>query len=197
MGDFHPAPNGLREAVQAASHFAESAGEKLEVLAIRYALETWLKAGSPVGGRGEPLASEERTYLSEPISGGYGDENEKLGVSVMGVSKLEELDETIRVWRSILDGYEERKIDGEGTITPCDGLSDREWSLMRRERIQELARGVKGIIGTWMDYAWASPGEGFVNEPVEHKVEMAGAGIDEGEDEGMMIPLPSPPTEAA
>jgi hypothetical protein len=194
MGDFHPAPDGLRCAVQDASSFAESTGEKLEVLAIRYALETWLKAGAAVGARGELLASEERTYLSQPIMVTNGSQNKKVGVSVMGVSNLEELDETIRVWRSILDGFEERKIDEEGAITPSDGLSDREWSLMRRQRIQDLAEGVRNVIGEWVNFAWESPGEGFVNVllPGEGK---DGEMVDVEEVEHMSGVLPSPPNE--
>ena len=192
MGDFHPAPDGLRQAIHAASEFAESNHEKLEVLAIRYALETWLKVGSLVGGRGEPLASEERTYLNEPIMTSDENGNRRLGVSVMGVSNLDELDEIIRVWRSILDGYEERKVDEGGTITPSDGLTDREWSLMRRQRIQKLAEGVRKAIGDWVDFAWASPGEGFVNVPVEQKGEEV---VDSDED--LWAPLPSPPSEKA
>jgi aryl-alcohol dehydrogenase-like predicted oxidoreductase len=49
MGDFHPAPDGLRAAVHAASEWMENQGEKLEVVAIRYALEFWLREGSPNG----------------------------------------------------------------------------------------------------------------------------------------------------
>jgi aryl-alcohol dehydrogenase-like predicted oxidoreductase len=212
MGDFHPAPNELRVTVQAAATFADKQGEKLEVLAIRYALESWLQSGSPLGSHGEPLASEERTYLDLPIT----NQEEKLGVSVMGVSNLEELYETIRVWRSILDGQEKTytqdshtqlggprtgngigsKRDEGGTLTPSDELTDREWSHMRRDRIQVLATGVREVMGEWVDFAWESPGPGFVNVPLPKEEGGWGMEVDGGEDESEdEMALPSQPTE--
>ncbi|KAK5307225.1 hypothetical protein LTR99_000195 [Exophiala xenobiotica] len=158
MGNWHPAPDGLRQACIDAAKWADAQGEKLEVVAVRYALENWLREGAKVGALGNPLGNNDSTYghaLNLP--------REKLGVSVMGVSKIEELDETMRVWRSVLDGLAD-DLDAEpGTITPSDAVTDHEWSLWRRQNIRVLAKGIRQVIGQqWVDYAWPSPDPGFV-----------------------------------
>lgn len=80
-GDFHPAPRELRRKVAGAANFVREKGEKLEVVAIGWALETWAREAASVGSVGA------------------------IGVSVIGVSNLEELEETMRVWNSVLDGF--------------------------------------------------------------------------------------------
>lgn len=133
-GDFHPAPHALREKAMEAVKFVESKGEKLEVVAIRWALEQWAIQAAVLGGEGG------------------------LGVSVMGVSNLAELEETMKVWNSILDGFElnGRSVEKE----------KREWSLERRKEIEGLAEGIWKILGEWKDFTWASPDVGYVNERV-------------------------------
>lgn len=173
MGDFHPAPDGLRCAVRKAGLWAEAQGEKLEVLAIRFALESWLLDASSVGALGPPLrAADADPGLLSVRNFGTGD---RLGVSVMGVSNLDELNETLRVWRSIVDALEGRdvgdaKVMDKGIITPDDGVTDHVWSTRRRGRIVELFRGFQDVLGDeWVDYTWASPPVGFVNElPGDH-----------------------------
>lgn len=156
MGDFHPAPNELRDACNAASRWTKAQGEKLEVVAVRFALENWLREGSKVGARGDPLGNEELNDGSSGFSG------QKLGVSVMGVSKIEELDETIRVWRSVLDGLNDDYGTESGSMTPTDAVSDHEWSLQRRQQIRLFAKRIREMLGQWADYAWASPDTDFV-----------------------------------
>jgi len=79
----------------------------------------------------------------------------------MGVSKVEELDETMQVWRSILDGLE----DGEKTATASGrGISEREWSLKRQEEVRRAVVGIREVLGSWVDFAWASPGPEFVRQ---------------------------------
>lgn len=128
-GDFHPAPQDLRDAVQKSARYVESKGERLEVVAIRWGLENWAREGAKVGGKGG------------------------IGISVMGCSNLEELEETMRVWNSIVDGLD---------IAPTE-KSEREWSLERRKEIQGLAKGIWEILESWKDYTWASPDEDYVN----------------------------------
>jgi aryl-alcohol dehydrogenase-like predicted oxidoreductase len=158
MGNWHPAPDELRKAIKAVSDWTDKQGERLEVVAVRFALENWLREGAKVGACGDLLALLEDTYHSEPHV------REKLGVSVMGVSKITELDETIRVWRSVLDGMADDLDQGPGTMTPSDAVSDHEWSLQRRQRIRVLAKGIRSVIREWADFAWASPDPGFVNQ---------------------------------
>lgn len=113
MGDFHPAPNALRTAVHAAAQCTAQSGEKLEVVAIRFALESWLRVGAKAGALGAPLA---RAADADPgfLSVANIGTGRRLGVSVMGVSNVAELDETLRVWHSILDGLESWNEDEEG-----------------------------------------------------------------------------------
>jgi aryl-alcohol dehydrogenase-like predicted oxidoreductase len=157
MGNWHPAPDELRRAVRAASDWTDKQGERLEVVALRFALENWLREAGKVGAFGDPLALPADAYHSEAM-------RQKMGVSVMGVSKITELDETIRVWRSVLDGMADDLDQGPGTMTPSDEVSDHEWSLQRRQRIRILAKGIRTVIGRWADFAWASPDPGFVNK---------------------------------
>ncbi|EXJ80810.1 alcohol dehydrogenase [Capronia epimyces CBS 606.96] len=160
MGNWHPAPDDLRQACIDAGEWANSQGEKLEVVAVRFALENWLREGAKAGAWGSPLGDDDTTYgraLNLP--------REKLGVTVMGVSNMEELEETLRVWRSVLDGFAD-DLDAEpGTITPSDAVTDHEWSLLRRQTIRVLAKGIREVIGPqWVDYVWPSPDPGFVNQ---------------------------------
>ena len=130
-GDFHPAPRILRDRVMEAAKFVGQKGERLEVVSIRWGLETWAREGAALGGVGG------------------------IGISVMGVSNLEELEETMRVWNSVLDGLpiSARKVENK----------QKDWSLARRKEIERMALGVWDILGEWKDYAWASPDEGYVN----------------------------------
>ena len=131
-GDFHPAPMELRGRVAEAARWVEGKGEKLEVVSIRWGLESWAREGATVGGIGG------------------------IGVSVMGVSNLGELEETMRVWNSILDG-----LPVPGNEVPKE---KREWSLKRRKEVEKMASGVREILGKWKDYTWPSPDEGYANK---------------------------------
>lgn len=185
MGDFHPAPDGLRSAMHAVGEWADEQGEKLEVIAIRFALEAWLHDGAKVGGLGPPLA---RSADADPglLSVANMGTGERLGVSVMGVSNIEELNETLRVWRSIIDALENRDDDDDdddgiaadgqrrneqAILTPSEGLiTDHVWSRKRRSHILTLFRNIQSILGPeWVDYAWPSPAPDFVNSlPANH-----------------------------
>ena len=156
QGDFHPSPPGLREAIKRASKWCDEAEDKIEKVAIRYAIESWMREGEKVGSRGDPASGVPwKRKAIEEIRG------RKLGVSVIGVSNVEELDETLRVWRSILDGLE----DGEETaIKSGRGTSDRDWSLRRQKEVVERAASIRHILKDWIDYTWPSPPPGFVNQ---------------------------------
>jgi aryl-alcohol dehydrogenase-like predicted oxidoreductase len=192
MGDFHPAPDGLRSAIQNAAKCASSHDEKLEVVAIRFALESWLRVGARAGGLGPPLA---RAADADPgfLSVANIGTGKRLGVSVMGVSNIAELDETLRVWHSIVDGLENWTEDDDGSyfntelkskgpstpsldvpvptaadasiLTPQEGLiTDRAWSSARGAHILQLAQEIREVLGTeWVDFVWDSPGPDFVN----------------------------------
>jgi D-arabinose 1-dehydrogenase len=129
-GDFHPAPQELRDRIAVAAKCIEDTGERLETVSIRWALESWAKVGASVGAGG------------------------KLGISVMGVSKHSELEETMRVWSSVLDGIEP---------VICSSKDEKSWSLGRREEVQAKGAKVQEILGEWRDYVWPSPDPSYVN----------------------------------
>lgn len=156
LTDFHPAGHELRTAIQKASDFCDSHDEKLEKIAIRWAFESWMKEGATVGARGDPASGV--PFRRETIEelGGH-----KLGVSVMGVSKLEELQETMRIWRSILDGLE----NGQEIANAAGRWrKDHEWSLNRQKAVQLQVEGIQEMLGDWLDHTWPSPPPGFVNK---------------------------------
>ncbi|KAL8825041.1 MAG: hypothetical protein Q9170_007952 [Blastenia crenularia] len=159
QGDFHPSPKELRTAIQTASDWSDAQDikdKRIEKVAIRWAFENWMRDGACVGSRGDPASGI--PWIRERIER-YG--GNKLGVSVMGVSNTEELHETMRVWRSILDGLD----DGEKTAVDSGrGANDRVWSLQRQKEVQILATGIRKVLGDWVDHAWSSPAPGFVNK---------------------------------
>lgn len=151
-GDFHPSPNELRTVIQKASDWCDRQENRIEKVAIRFALETWMREGAEVGSKGDPASGI--PWRREKVD----HKAAKLGVSVMGVSNIDELNETMRVWRSILDGLE----GGEQTaIESGRGSRDRIWSLSRQKQVQELSLGIRKILGAYLDFAWASPPTDF------------------------------------
>src|SRR5205823_811456 len=107
---------------------------------IRYGLEQWARVGAILGSHGDPASGVpwKRERIEEVSS-------PKLGVSVLGVSFVEELDEIMNVWRSILDGMEmSATAVGAGTR---DG--DREWSIKRQKEIEIYAESIHGLLGKW------------------------------------------------
>lgn len=156
LTDFHPAGQDLRNAIQKASDFCDSHGERIEVVAIRYALESWLSDGSIVGSLGDPASGVPWKMQSIQDFGG-----DKLGVSVIGVSNKQELTKTLQVWRSILDGREQGQ-----TVADAAGRWKKahEWSLNRQKAVQLLADEVFESLGVWLDFTWPSPPPGYTRQ---------------------------------
>ena len=152
QGDWHPAPPGLRAAVQQAAAFCGEQGERLEVIATRYSLESWLSAGRAVGSRGDPgIGVPWKRDLNGETGGRHG-------VSVMGFSSQSELEKAMLVWRSIFDGFE----NGQEVAQQAGRWKmAHEWSLNRRKAVQMMAEGVQDILGRWFDHAWSSPPPGW------------------------------------
>ena len=157
QGDWHPSSTGLRAAIRRASDFCDRHGEKLEVIAIRFALESWITTGESVGSKGDPASGIPWATETNHQVGGR-----KLGVSVMGVSTSSELRKTLQVWRSILAGLEEC---GEEFARLAGRWSrDHEWSQNRRHAVQIMADGILEHLEEWQDHTWASPPPGFRNK---------------------------------
>jgi len=154
---WHPSPPGMREAVKHAAEFCKSHDEKLETLAIRYAVEEWVVKGSEVGSLGDPSAGIEWKPGENVLN-----DNKRLGVVVIGASTIYELKHALALWRSVLDG-----LDGGQEIATKAGRWKRshEWSLNRRQATQMLAEAVQEYLGEWINYSWMSPPPGFVNKP--------------------------------
>lgn len=140
--DWHPAPKGLRDVIQRAVEvLRDQKNEKLESLATRYGLESWIRVGSDVGVYGHPL--EATDGAAAKLSDG-----QRLGLTVVGVSNVEEVDELVAIYREVLDDvvYSDKKLSTKSVETA------------------ELTKLVRSIFGPdWLDYAWPSPREGWVN----------------------------------
>ncbi|KAI2617977.1 Aldo/keto reductase [Hypomontagnella submonticulosa] len=144
MASWHPSPEGLRKASQDLVPVAVSAEEKLEVVAIRWALDNWARVGA---GRGSSRAPTPASKIPD---------GRRVGVSVMGISNVAELEETCRVFQSVVEGLEPETQNDEQT-------GRRHWSLERRNKIQGVVEQMWDVLGRWKDYSWDSPGPGFVN----------------------------------
>ncbi|KAK6064241.1 D-arabinose 1-dehydrogenase 2 [Seiridium cupressi] len=139
MKVWHPSPSGLRGAIKALVSVATKADEKLEVVAIRWALDNWARDGATRGG----------TFKCLP-------QGTRVGVSVMGVANVAELEETWRVFCSVIEGYNPKPSSTE--MAEAHALS-----LERRQKIQGLVENMWDVLGVWKDYSWSSPDLGFVN----------------------------------
>ncbi|KAF4983700.1 hypothetical protein FZEAL_916 [Fusarium zealandicum] len=133
MALWHPAPPELRQLCANLSDIAQQDGEHLEEVSIRWALENWARVGSPFGTKLNPCG-----------------ETSRLGVSVMGVSSVDELEETWALWSSVV------------------GLAGDDVAAQRRDKIASIVRDkMWPVLGRWKDYAWESGGPGFVNTRAE------------------------------
>ena len=137
-GDWHPAPAELRAAVKRASEFCDDHDERIGVVALRWALENWAEVGASLGSRGDPASGIRRKRDSNEESGA------RLGVTVVGFTRKEELEKGLQIWRSILDGFE----GGSETARKAGRWHrDHELSLNRRNTVQILAEGIREILG--------------------------------------------------
>ncbi|EPS43536.1 hypothetical protein H072_2468 [Dactylellina haptotyla CBS 200.50] len=127
MGDFHPSSDDLRWVCSGVAAYAGKKGKKLEDVAYRWALENWADVGSSVG--------------AGVAKGG------RIGVSVIGVSYLEELESILNLWRDV--------------IKARDGDVDAK---RRRKENDALVEELKGVFGQWYDDVWESPGEGYIRK---------------------------------
>ncbi|KND90807.1 D-arabinose 1-dehydrogenase [Tolypocladium ophioglossoides CBS 100239] len=142
MASWHPAPPALRKACNDLASIASQRGERLEEVAIRWALENWARVGAPFGTV---------AYPSSVLADASADQDglpARIGVSVMGVSAVEELEETWRLWKSVV------------------GLASgaRDGAAQRKDKIAAIVRDqMWPSLGPWRDYAWESGGEAFTN----------------------------------
>ncbi|KAG6297334.1 hypothetical protein E4U45_005502 [Claviceps purpurea] len=135
MSSWHPAPPQLREVCHDLAEIARKSGERLEEVALRWALENWGRIGAPLGS----------TAIPRSLRAGAPP---RIGVSVMGVSNVNELEETWALWKSVVELANNADADAAG----------------RRDRIERLVRDqMWPHLASWKDYAWESGGPSFVN----------------------------------
>ncbi len=128
---WHPAPPPLRRACARVADACRAAAEPLERLAIRYSLERWARA-APQAGLG--VASPRPLLLPS------------VGASVIGVTSVRELEETVAEWECVLAGL----AGGEAA-----GPHER-----RRQQVDALVHDrLWPLLGEWKDYSWPSPPE--------------------------------------
>lgn len=137
MAAWHPAPSELRQVCTDLSQIAKEEGENLEEVAIRWALENWATTGAPFG-----------TSLVPKADGSTDIARSRMGVSVMGVSSVAELEQTYALWDSVV-----------GLQRGTD-----EASIVRRKKINRIVEErMWPKLGKWKDFAWESGGPNFVN----------------------------------
>ncbi|KAI5459636.1 Aldo/keto reductase family-domain-containing protein [Mariannaea sp. PMI_226] len=136
MALWHPAPSELRQSCHHLATIAQEEGETLEEVSIRWALENWARIGSPFGTKNVPHSDQ-----------GVGTLGARMGVSVMGVSSVAELEETWSLWSSVagLAGEPEQQAAQKAKIARI--VKEKMWPSL----------------GQWKDYAWESGGPSFVN----------------------------------
>lgn len=126
MSAWHPAPPELRQACHGLSRIASQANKRVEEVAIRWSLRNWMVQGSRLGTKAfKPSASS-----GLPT---------RIGASVMGVSAIEQLEETLQLWESVASGQDQ----------------DATSALVEQHMWPSL--------GKWKDYTWVSGGPSFKN----------------------------------
>jgi len=134
LAKWHPSPPELRRACKRLADIAGAAGERLESVAIRWALEEWARIGA-TAGFGVQVGSR------------------KVGATVCGVTAISELEETVKEWRDVLSNLEGQDSDA---TSPAAERRDKILGMVREKMWPAL--------GSWKEYVWTSPGEGYVNK---------------------------------
>ncbi|KAL3302571.1 L-galactose dehydrogenase [Colletotrichum asianum] len=150
MASWHPAPGPLRKLCKSLVAFAEGAGEKMEDVALYWAMANWARVGSAFG-----------TEFLPPTFTGPA----RVGVSVMGVTSVKELEETWADFQAVLRDLSGTQAEGE--------KKEYQGSMVSRyEKIQRLVtEQMWPALGEWRNYSWASPDEGFVNQRAQSAVD--------------------------
>ena len=138
LAQWHPSPPELRLACKKIAGLATAAGERLESVAIRWALAEWAKIGAAAGFG---------------VGSSFGAGPDKVGATVCGVSTIEELEETVAEWRGALS-----------SIGGAAETADDAYGPVRQDKVLRLVREqLWPALGPWLDFVWDSPGPGYVN----------------------------------
>lgn len=126
IAKWHPSPAALRLSCRDLAGIADAEGCRLEDVALRWSMEEYARVGA-LAGLGVELPDTRGVLV---------------GGSVMGVTSIEELEQTVGLWRDILGNL------GKGQSDVDRLVQGKMWPAL----------------GDWMGYAWASPEPGFKNK---------------------------------
>ena len=147
IAKWHPSPPELRLACKELAGIAAAAGERLESVAIRWALEEWARVGAVAA-----------VGVSIPVSASGSPTSRRVGPTVFGVTSIAELEETVAEWREVLSGFQRQSPDRR---PPGAG---EPYSSPRQEKILKLVQGqFWPALKSWVDFSWDSPRKGYVN----------------------------------
>ncbi|KAK0702860.1 Aldo/keto reductase family-domain-containing protein [Apiosordaria backusii] len=142
LSKWHPSPPELRVACKNLAGITATAGERLESVAIRWSLQEWARVGAAAGVG---------VQVPSPVS---GSSTAKVGATVCGVSSLDELDETVAEWRGVLSSLG----------LAADSKVDLSYGPERQNKVLQIVeKQLWPALGSWVDFAWDSPGPGYVN----------------------------------
>ncbi|KAL2265949.1 hypothetical protein VTJ83DRAFT_5301 [Remersonia thermophila] len=142
LAKWHPSPPKLRLACKELAALAEQAGERLESVAIRWSLAEWARVGGAAG-----LGVDVSTPDGEAL---------RVGPTVCGVTSVPELEETVAEWSGVLRSLQKFSSGSAG--------QDDAYGAARQEKVLDLVRNkLWPTLGSWLDYAWDSPDEGYKN----------------------------------
>ncbi|OLN87042.1 D-arabinose 1-dehydrogenase 1 [Colletotrichum chlorophyti] len=144
IASWHPSPCELRTACKKLSVIASEAGERLETIALHWSMEEYARVAASAG-----LGVQLR-----------GQNALRVGGSVMGVTTISELEQTVQAWNGVLNGLaagsEAVAVNGGACQVPAPA---------RYEKLKQLVEHkMWPALGEWKGYSWASPDEGFQNE---------------------------------
>jgi len=145
---WHPSPPELRLVCKDLAAITAASGERLESVAIRWAMEEWARVAGLAG-----------VGVDTPVG--------QVGPTVCGVSSISELEETVREWHEVVSCLD--NVDGNDK-PHCSERQNKVLTLVKEKLWPAL--------GSWKDYVWESPGPGFVNSrPVEERGKIPDDGI--------------------
>jgi aryl-alcohol dehydrogenase-like predicted oxidoreductase len=128
LGDFHPAPPGLRLAAKEAAEYVAGQGESLAALALRHSIRR--------------AQSESTTDLRV--------------TTIMGVTSIAELEDNLATARQVL------RISNEPRwLWTVDAGPSTDFGPSKLEGEEDLQAAVREILGSWYDFCFPSPGDGW------------------------------------
>lgn len=124
LGDWHPSPAGLRDAVRTASDWVESQGSTLVNLALRFAIARAMQLSS----------SRKNTSVH----------------TIVGVSSISDIEDNVKATTAILRRAPPLSENSTGEDVNVLDLTEIRQDVAHRDLF--LCQGVHRILGDWVDY---------------------------------------------